>query len=82
MAPIELAGILAWVFGALAAVGELWSRRWRRGVLAFAWGVDFTFIPVALLLIDGPVWGYAPTLLLAFLSAAATAWALWASRSR
>ncbi len=82
MAPIELAGILAWVFGALAAVGELWSRRWRRGVLAFAWGVDFTFIPAALLLIDGPVWGYAPTLLLAFLSAAATAWALWASRSR
>ena len=82
IASIELAGALAWVFCALAAVGELWNRRWNKGVLVFAWGVDITFLPIASLMVGEMVWGYAPILLLAFLSAAATAWALWASRSR
>lgn len=82
VAPIELAGSLAWVFCALAAVGELWSRRWNRGTLAFAWAVDITFVPVAVLMVGGLGWGYLPKFVLAFLSAACTAWALWASRSR
>ncbi|MDC0600137.1 sterol desaturase family protein [Flavobacteriales bacterium] len=79
---LELACTLIWVFSALAAVGELWNRGWSRGGLALAWVVDLAFVPVAVLLAGGLGWGYAPKVLLALLSAAATAWALWASKKR
>ena len=78
----ELAGALTWVFCALAAVGELWNRGWGWGRIALAWSVDLAFIPVAVLLVGGLGWGYLPKVLLALLSAAATAWALWASSKR
>ena len=79
---MELAGTLTWVFCALAAVGELWSRGWSRGPLALSWAVDLSFLPAAVLLASGLGWGYAPWAFLAGLSASATTWALWASSKR
>lgn len=78
----DLAVILAWVFCALAAVGELWNRGWGWGRMAFALAVDLTFVPAAVLLVGGLGWGYLPKVALAVLSAALTFWALWASRQR
>ena len=75
-----LGGILLWVLCALAAVGEMWNRGWGWGRLVLALGVDITFVPVAAALAGGMGWGYAPMVSLAVLSAAATAWALKASR--
>lgn len=75
-----LGGILLWVLCALAAVGEMWNRGWGWGRLVLALGVDITFVPVAAALAGGMGWGYAPMVSLALLSAAATAWALKASR--
>ena len=77
-----LLGMLLWVFCALAAVGEIWNNGWGWWRLAFALGVDAAFVPVAVELVGGMGWGYIPKVALALLSAAATVWALSASRRR
>ena len=77
-----LGSILLWVFFALAAVGEMWNRGWGWGRLTLALLVDIAFVPVAVMLVGGMGWGYAPKVALALLSAVATAWALSASKRR
>ena len=78
----ELGAVLLWVFCAMAAVGEMWNSGWGLGRLSFAWVVDLSFVPVAVLVAGGLGWGYLPKVALAVLSAALTAWALSASRRR
>lgn len=77
-----LGSILLWVFFALAAVGEMWNRGWGWGRLTLALLVDVAFVPVAVMLVGGMGWGYAPKVALALLSAVATGWALSASKRR
>lgn len=48
VSPLELGLLLGWVFAALAATGELWSKGWGSGRMAFSMLVDATFIPAAL----------------------------------
>lgn len=44
--PWALGAMLAWVFCALGATGELWNKGWGRGRLWFAVAVDATLVPV------------------------------------
>jgi alkylglycerol monooxygenase len=80
--PLELAALLAWVFAALAAVGELWNKGWGRGRLAWAWVVDLTFIPAAASLGDDSPQGFVLWSALAVFSGVMTWRALSASRRR
>ena len=82
LSSVELAAVLLWVFAALAAVGELWNKGWGRGRLALAWMVDVTFVPTAALVATGFSVPYLAWAALAFVSAAATWWALSASSRR
>jgi len=78
----ELALLLAWIFAALCATGEMWNKGWGRGRLALALVVDAAMAPALCLALDLPAENAYLAVLPAALSAALTAWALSASRRR
>jgi hypothetical protein len=81
LSDVELALVLAWVFAAMAAVGELWNKGWGRGRLALATVVDLTYAPIMALVMEPGVKTYA-WWALGLASAIATWWALSASKRR